>query len=112
MIEMSQEEALRQADALVGKALKETEARCAVLGQFINDCERSRPRPGGWPEALRELRARQDRRRGLLRRQSLIREALDIPVGESPATVPLVPPPDPTGQRTQRQVQIQVQRRG
>ena len=40
MSEMTQEEALGQADALVGQALRETEARCAVLGQYINHCDR------------------------------------------------------------------------
>ena len=32
MSEMTQEDALRQADALAGQALKETEARCRVPG--------------------------------------------------------------------------------
>jgi hypothetical protein len=36
MGEITHEEALRQADALVGQALKEAEARCAVLAQYIN----------------------------------------------------------------------------
>lgn len=48
MSEITQEEALRQADALVGQALRETEARCTLLGQYINDCDNngSKPQPG------------------------------------------------------------------
>ncbi len=39
MSEITQEEALRQADMLLRHALTEAEARCGVLGQYINDCE-------------------------------------------------------------------------
>jgi hypothetical protein len=106
MSEMTHEEALRAADALVGQALKETEARCAVLGQFINDCNRAGSRTSGLSEALSELHALHGRRRGLMRRQSLIQEALDCPVGESPTTVSLPPPPNRTVVRSQQQVQV------
>jgi hypothetical protein len=111
MSEMTQEEALRQADALVGHALKETEARCAVLAQYIGDCDSNRSRTAAWSEALRELHALHDHRRGLLRRRSLIQQALDCPVGENPAKVPLEPPPNRAVGRTQHQVQIRAQRR-
>jgi hypothetical protein len=108
--EMTHEEALRVADALLAQALKETEARCAVLGQFISDCDRAGSRTSAWSEALRELSALHGRRSGLLRRQSLIREALDCPVGESPTTVP-PPPVNRAVIQPQQQVQLQVQRR-
>jgi hypothetical protein len=111
MSEMTQEEALRLADALVGQALKETEARCAVLGQFINDCEHKGSRTSAWSEALRELRALHGCRTGLMRRHSLIQEALDCPVGECPAKVPLPLPRDRTVLRLQQQVQVQARRR-
>lgn len=111
MCEITQEDALRHAGALVGEALKDTEARCAVLGQYINDCEKNRSMSSALGEALRELRALHGRRAGLLRRRSLIQEALDCPVGESPAKVPLPPPPSRPGRRTQQQVQIRARRR-
>jgi hypothetical protein len=111
MSEMTQEEALRLADALVGQALKETEARCSVLAQFISDCDRAGSRTSAWSEALRELHALHDHRSGLLRRRSLIQEALDCSVGESPAQGPLPPPPNRTALRSQQQVQIRRQRR-
>ena len=108
---MTQEEALGLADALVGQALKETEARCSVLAQFINDCDRAGSRTSAWSEALRELHALHGYRGGLMRRQSLIQEALECPVGESPAKVPLSAPPDRPVVRTQQQVQVQARRR-
>jgi hypothetical protein len=111
MGEMTQEEALHLADALVGQALKETEARCAVLAQFVNDCDRTGSRPSAWTEAVRELRALHDCRGGLKRRQSLIQQALECPVGESPAKVPLTPPPGRTAVLTQQQVQVQARGR-
>jgi hypothetical protein len=111
MSETTQEEALRLADELVGQALKETEARCSVLGLFINDCERAGSRTSAWSAALRELRALHDRRRGLMRRRDLIREALDCPVGEAPANMPLPPPQDRPAPRSQQQVQIRARRR-
>jgi hypothetical protein len=43
MSEITQEEALRLADDLVGQALKETEARCAVLAQFIDGRDHAEP---------------------------------------------------------------------
>ena len=109
--EMTHEEALHLADALVGQALKETEARCRLLAQFIDDCDRAGSKTAGWSEALRELHDLHGRRRGLLRRRSLIREALDCPVGDSPATAPLIPPPNRTVPRVQHQVQVQARRR-
>jgi hypothetical protein len=57
MSEMTQEEALRQADALVGQALREAEARCGVLGQYINDCDSTGSKTAAWSDALRELHA-------------------------------------------------------
>ena len=111
MSETTQEEALRQADALVGQALKETEARCAVLGQYINDCENRGSRTAAWSEALRELHALHGYRRALLLRRSLIQQALDCPVGECPAKAALTPPQNRTVVRTQQQVQIRARRR-
>jgi len=111
MGDITQEEALRLAAALVGQAVKETEARCAVLAQFIGDCDRTGSTTSAASEAIRELRTLHDHRSGLLRRQDLIQQALDCPVGESPAKVPLLPQPAPTVHRTQRQVQVQRQRR-
>jgi hypothetical protein len=111
MTEMTQEEALRLADALAGQALKETEARCSVLAQFIGDCDRTGSRTSAWSEALRELHALHGYRSGLLRRRSLVQQALECPVGESPAQVPLSPRPDRTVLRTQQQVQVRARRR-
>lgn len=111
MSEMTQEEALRQADALVARALTETEARCGVLGQYINDCDSTGSATAAWSQALRELSALHGRRTGLLRRRSLIQQALECPVGESPAKAALSPPPDRAARRVQRQVQIRARRR-
>lgn len=111
MSETTQEEALRQADALAAEAQRKTEARCAVLGQYINDCEANGSRTASWSEALRELRALHDYRAGLMRRRSLIQEALDCLAGECPAKVQLIPPPARAALRTQRQVQVQPRRR-
>lgn len=111
MSELTQDEALRQADALVEQALRETEARCGVLGQYINDCDNNGSHTAAWSEALRELHGQQGYRRGLMRRHSLIQQALDCPVGERPATVPLTPPPNRAAGRTQQQVQIRARRR-
>jgi len=111
MSEMTQEEALRLADTLVGQALKETEARCSVLGQFIIVCEHAGSRTSAWSDAVRELHAQQGYRSGLMRRRSLIQEALDCPVGERPAKAPLTPPPNRAAGRTQQQVQIRPRRR-
>jgi hypothetical protein len=108
--EMTQEEALRRADAVVGHALKETEARCAVLGQYINDCEHQGSKTAAWSEALREFHALHSYRIGLMRRHNLIQQALDYPVGECPAKAQL-PPPDRTVRRTQQQIQVQARRR-
>ena len=111
MTEMTQEEALRLADALVGQALKETETRCSVLAQFIGACDRAGSRTSASSEAVRELSALHGYRSGLMNRRSLIQQALDCPVGESPAKVPLSPPPNRTAVRTQRQVQLRARRR-
>ena len=111
MSELTQDEALRQADALVGQALRETEARCGVLGQYINDCDNNGSHTAAWSEALRELDGLHGYRRGLMRRQSLIQQALDCPLGERPTKAPLPPQPDRAGGGAQRQVQIPARRR-
>jgi hypothetical protein len=111
MSEITQEEALRLADALVGQALKETEARCSVLAQFIDGCDRARSRTSAWSEALRELHALHGYRGGLIRRRSLIQQALECPVGESPAKATLSAPPNRTVPRTQQQVQVRARPR-
>jgi hypothetical protein len=111
MSEMTQEEALRLADELVGQALKETEARCGVLGQFINDYERAGCKTSAWSDALRELDALHGRRSGLMSRRSLLQQAIDCPVDESPTNVPLPPPPARTVPQPQQQVQIRARRR-
>ena len=110
MSEMTQEEALRLADALGGRALKETEARCSVLAQFIDECDRAGSRTSAWSEALRELHALHGHRSELIRRRSLIQQALECPVGESPAKAPLSPPPNRTVSRAQQQVQVRARR--
>lgn len=111
MSEITQDEALRLADGLVGQALKETEARCSVVAQFIAACDRTGSRTSAWSEAIRELRALHDHRAGLTRRRSLIQQALECAVGESPAKVPLSPPPNLTVRRTQQQIQVRARRR-
>jgi hypothetical protein len=110
MSEITQEEALRLADVLVGQALKETEARCSVLAQFIDDCDRAGSRTSAWSEALREFHALHAYRSGLMRRRSLIQEALECPVGESPTKAPLSPPPNGRVLRPPQQVQIRARR--
>jgi hypothetical protein len=110
MDELTHDEALRRAAELVDQAVKETEARCRVLAQFISDCEEQRSRTAAWSDALRELNALHRHRDLLKRRLALISEALDCVVGERPAESPLLPP-DRTVLRTQQQAQIQVQRR-
>jgi hypothetical protein len=109
--ESRHEDALRKADALAGRALTETEARCTVLGQFIHDCDEAGAKTAAWGEALRELHALHAYRIRIMRKQSLIQQALEYPVGECPAKVPLPPPPSPAVSRAQRQVQVQVRRR-
>jgi hypothetical protein len=111
MSEMTQDDALHLADALVGQALKETEARCSVLARFIDDCDRAGSRTAGWSEALSELSALHGYRGGLMRRRSLIQQALECAVGESPAKGPLSPPPGRPVVRTQQQLQVQVRAR-
>ena len=114
MGEITQEEALRQADALAAEALREVEGRCGVLAQYIHDCERKGSRTAPWTGAIRELRALQDYRAGLIRRRSLIQQALDCLPGERPATLPLPLPPTPdrAAVLTQQQIQIRPRRRG
>jgi hypothetical protein len=107
---MTHEDALRRADALVGDALRDVEARCTVLALYIQDGESKGSRTAAWNEAVRELRALQDYRSGLLRRRSLIQEALECLEGERPAQVPLPPAPSRAAFRTQQQVQIRRRR--
>jgi hypothetical protein len=111
MTDITQEDALRLADALVGQALKETETRCAVLAEFIYNCDQAGARTAAWSGALRELRALQDHRSGLTRRHTLIQQALDCPLGDSPSTAPLQAPPKTTAPRTQQQLQVRARRR-
>ncbi len=111
MDEMTQEEALRLADELVGQALKETEARCSVLAQFIHECDLAGTHTSASSEALRELHALHSYRGGLLHRRSLIQQALDCHLGEHPAKASLWPQPNRPVRRTQQQVQIQARRR-
>jgi hypothetical protein len=111
MGQITQEEALRQAIALAGQALRETEARCTVLGRYVSDCESKGSKTPAWSEALRELHALHGYRFGLMRRRSLIQQALDYPLGDCPAPVPLPPPPDRTARRTRQQVQVRARRR-
>lgn len=108
--EMTQEDALRRADALVGQALSETETRCRVLAQYISDCERTGSKTADWSQALRELSALHGRRAGLIRRRSLIQQALECTVGESPDKSPLLPPPNRPARRAQQQIQIRARR--
>jgi hypothetical protein len=111
MTEAALEDVLRQADALVVQALKGTDARCAVLGRYISDCESKGSRTAAWSDAVRELRALQDYRTGLMHRHRLIQQALEYPAGECPTEVPLPPAPNQAVHRTQRQIQIRARRR-
>ena len=111
MGEITQEAALRQADALAAEALTDVEARCGVLGQYIHDCESKGSRTAPWSGAIRELRALQDYRAGLIRRRSLIQEALECLPDERPAKLPLPPAPERTAFRAQQQVQLRARRR-
>jgi hypothetical protein len=111
MCELTQEEALRLAGALVGQAVKEAEARCSVLAQFITDCERAQSRTSAWHEAVRELSALHGYRSRLLHRQSLIQQALECDIGERPKRAPLSSSPGRAAPRTRQQVQVQVRRR-
>ena len=108
---ITHEELLRQAQALVALALKEAEARCSVLGAYISECESNGARTAAWSDALRELRGLQDHRTKLLRRQSLIQQALESTVGESPTKGALPPPPSRAPGRAQQQIQIRLRRR-
>jgi multidrug resistance efflux pump len=67
MNENTQEEALRKAVAPVGQALKETEVRCAALGQFVNDCNAEGTRsPSHRPvvQVVQQIHVRAQRRSG------------------------------------------------
>jgi hypothetical protein len=108
---MTQEEALRRADALVGEALREAETRCSVLAHYISDCESKGARTAAWSVAIRELRMLQDYRAGLLHRRGLIQEAIEYPVGEPPTKRPLPPAPSRDAHRVQQQIQIRARRR-
>lgn len=110
MSEMTQEDALLLADALAGQELKETEARCSVLAQFIEQCDRTRSHTAAWGDALRELSALQEHRSSLIRRRALIQQALDCTLGAPPSKAPLPPPPR-SAARTQHQIQIHARRR-
>ena len=111
MSEMTQEDALRLADAAcrtsfegdIGPLLGTGGVHRRVRSRRCNN-------PGMECEALRELRALHASRQGLLQRRSLIQQALDCPVGESPSHLP-PPQPQPTVIRPQRQIQVQVRRR-
>jgi hypothetical protein len=103
--------ALGQAVALIGQELRRAEARCTVLGQYIDDCESQGSKTPAWSEALRELHALHGYRIRLLRRRSLIQQALDYSIGERPVRAPLPAPPSRPVRRTQQQIQIQATRR-
>lgn len=105
------EEMMHKADALVVEALSETQARCAVLAHYISDCESKGSRTAAWSDAVRELRALHDYRAGLVRRHSLIQQALEHPLGECPTKAPLPVPPQQAVRRTQQQIQIRARRR-
>ena len=111
MTDTTLEDLLRQADALVVQALREAETRCALLGHYISDCESKGSRTAAWSDAVRELRALQDHRSGLMHRHKLIQEALDDPAGEIPSEAPLPPAPSQAVHRIQRQLQIRARRR-
>src|SRR3954453_7033822 len=111
MSAITHEEMLHQADVLVVQALGDTEARCAVLAQYISDCAGKGSRTAAWSDALRELRALHDYRSGLVRRHNLIQQALECPLGERPTKAPLPVAPQPAVRRIQQQRQIRVRRR-
>ena len=110
MSEITHEDLLRQAEVLIIQAISETEARCAMLAHYISDCERKGSRTAAWSDAVRELRALHDYRAGLVRRHTLIQQALEQPLGESPTKAPLPVPPPQAARRTQQQIQIQRRR--
>jgi hypothetical protein len=66
MNEIAREEALRQAVAPAGRALKWTEARCTVLGQFGESTSKAPPPPRPrWPvRVLQQIQVRAQRRSG------------------------------------------------
>jgi hypothetical protein len=110
MSEDPQEDALREADAVVSQALREVEARCTVLAGFIDASAASGSKTAAWSAALREFHALHGYRVGLMRRRNLISQALEYPVGECPVKVPLPAVSKPVV-RTQQQVQVQVRAR-
>lgn len=111
MSDMTYEEALRHAAALVSQEVQESEARGMVLAQYIDDCDRAGSKTANWNDAICELRAVHDRRAALKVRLSLIQQALACPLDQRPARVQLIPPPDRQEVRIQRQVQIRARRR-
>ena len=111
MNEITQEEAPRQAVAPVGQALKETEARCTVPGQFINDCEAKRSKSSACSHVLRERHALRGYRSRLMRRHGPILQALEHRVDESPSKGPLPPPPHRPVVRVLQQTHVRAQRR-
>jgi len=111
MNETSQEDALRLALGLVGDALKDTESRCSVLALYIESCDRAGAATASGAAAVRELRELQDVRRALVRRHSLIQQALDVSPGKSPGKTQLEPPPRASATRPQQQLQVRSRRR-
>jgi hypothetical protein len=107
MSERSHEDALREADDLVGRLLEKLETRCRMLAYYIADCERKGARTAAWSEAVRELSVLHGDRSTLLRRRDFIRQALDCSVAERAAETVLEPARDQTSRRPQPQVQIQ-----
>jgi hypothetical protein len=110
MSERTQEDVLREADALVGQALNRVETRCRVLAYYIQDCERKCAFTAAWNDAVRELRTLHDDRRVLLCRRGLIQQALDCAVDERSAETVLVPAPNRAPRQAQQQLQIQRRR--
>jgi hypothetical protein len=51
MADVTHEDALRLAAELVGRALKETETRCALLAEFTGNCDQAGARTAAWSAA-------------------------------------------------------------
>ena len=111
MTDVPHEDALRLAAELAGRALQQTETRCALLAEFIEDCDHAGARTAAWSGALRELRALHQHRSGLMRRRSLIQQALEISLGDGPSSAPLESPPNRAAPRAQQQLQVRARRR-
>ena len=110
MSERTQEDVLREVEALVGQALNRVETRCRVLAYYIQDCERKGAFTAAWSDAVRELRALHDERGVLKCRQSFVQQALDCPVTECSAETVLVPAPNRAPRQAQQQLQLQRRR--